>query len=162
LPAIVLKKAGDLAPAVRRVLDVLMPQLRSLLPGAELHHIGATALPNALTKGDIDVLARVSKTAFPPAVEALRRCFSVRQPENWTPEFASFGDDTTELPLGIQVAVRDSPSDFLLFLHEHFLANPEAVEEYNRLKLAHAADETDGYWQAKNQFLAKILAAGKQ
>jgi GrpB-like predicted nucleotidyltransferase (UPF0157 family) len=71
------------------------------------------------------------------------------------------GDDAKRrrLPLGIQVFVKDSSGDFLLFLRDYFIANPGALGEYNRLKMAHADEGPEGYRKAKNEFLARILAS---
>jgi GrpB-like predicted nucleotidyltransferase (UPF0157 family) len=153
-----LKPVSELLPQTERLLSRVMVQLAALLPDAELHHIGATALPGAVTKGDVDLLVRVSPALFPAAVESLRRHFAVKQPDNWSAAFASFGDDTGhELPLGIQVVVKDSEEDFLLFLRDYLIANPDALAEYNRLKRAHALDGADGYWKAKDAFFSQIL-----
>ncbi len=157
-----LRKADEMVPQVERMLNRVFAQLRVLVPEAELHHIGATALPGAVTKGDVDVLVRVSPARFQPAVALLRQHFSVKQPGNWTAEFASFGDDAGyDLPVGIQVVVKESSADFLLFLRDYFIATPEALSEYNRLKIAHADEGPEAYWKAKDEFLVKILAARK-
>ncbi len=154
-----LATADELRPQVERMLARVLAQLGALVPEGECHHIGATALPGALTKGDVDVLLRVSPARFQPAVESLRPHFAIKQPHNWTAEFASFGDDTGyELPLGVQVVVKDSPSDFLLFLRDYLAAHGEALAEYNRVKSAHAPEGPEAYWRAKDAFLARILA----
>ena len=117
-------------------------------------------MPGAVTKGDVDVLVRVSSARFLMAVEALRQHFAVKQPANWTTGFASFGDDTGHvLPLGIQVVVMDSREDFFLYLRDYFITNRDALEQYNRLKVAHANDGGEEYWKAKDAFLGKILAS---
>lgn len=159
MPAISLTPVSELLPQITRVLGRIMPRLAALLPAdAELHHIGATAIPGAVTKGDVDVLVRVSSGLFLPTVEALRPHFEVKQPVNWTSDFASFGDDTGhELPLGIQVVVRESENDFLLYLRDYFIFNQAALEAYNRLKLEHAGEGSAGYWAAKSAFLGNIL-----
>ncbi len=158
MTGISLQSADQLRPQVERILRGVMAQLRALVPDAELHHIGATALPGALTKGDVDVLLRVPAPRFSAAVAALRPYFAVKQPDNWTAGFASFGDDTGhELPLGVQVVAEESASDFLLFLRDYLSAHAEALAEYNRLKAAHAAEGPDAYWRAKDVFLSRIL-----
>jgi GrpB-like predicted nucleotidyltransferase (UPF0157 family) len=157
-----LRPVSDLMPQVESILDHVLPQLRALLPEAEVHHIGATAMPfpGAMTKGDVDVLVHVSAAMFPAAVAVLRQHFQVKQPENWTSEFASFGDDRAyALPLGIQVVVKGSKDDFLLFLRDYFNSNPHVILEYSRLKIRHAGEGQEKYWQAKDAFLANILAA---
>jgi GrpB-like predicted nucleotidyltransferase (UPF0157 family) len=156
---IVLKSADDLIPQVELVVTRLSAQLGALLPGYAVHHIGATAIAGALTKGDVDVLLQVPAAEFPTAVRVLRENFPVRQAQNWTSEFASFGNDAAyELPVGIQVVVVGSELDFLPFLRDYFRANPDALREYNQLKLEHALEGPDGYWKAKDRYLATVLA----
>jgi GrpB-like predicted nucleotidyltransferase (UPF0157 family) len=156
---IALRSSDELLPLVQPLLLRMFARLRVLLPEAELHHIGATALPGALTKGDLDILVRVSPPAFPAAVEVLKPHFQIKQPANWTPAFASFGDDHGyDLPVGIQVVARDSREDFLLFLRDYFIENPKALEVYNRLKANHSDGGHEDYWRAKDEFLSRILA----
>lgn len=160
MPPISLKFAGELMPNVQRVLARVTPQVRQLLPDAEVDHIGATAIPGAVTKGDIDLVVRVAPAAFKASVEILSAHFEIKQRENWTPDFASFGDDSGyDLPLGIQLVVKESESDFLTFLRDHLISNPPALAEYNQLKVQHAPEGVEGYWRAKNAFFAQILAA---
>lgn len=47
----------DLAGAV---FDMHRRHVAELLPGAEVEHVGATAVPGALTKGDVDMHAHPS------------------------------------------------------------------------------------------------------
>jgi GrpB-like predicted nucleotidyltransferase (UPF0157 family) len=156
-----LRAVQELMPQVEGVLSRVFPQIELLVPNAELHHIGSTALPSALTKGDVDVLLRVSPAILPQAVSLLRRHFTIKQPTNWTSSFASFGDDISyELPLGIQVVVKNSTDDFFLFLHDYLMSNPDAFKEYNCLKVTHAGEGPEGYWRAKDKFLSKVLAMG--
>ena len=151
---------NELRPQVEHVLERLLPRLRALLPDAELCHIGATALPGGVTKGDVDISARVSSAGFAAAVEALRQHFVVKQPANWTAAFASFGDDLGyALPVGIQLVIKDSSDDFLVFLHDYLLCNRNVLEEYNSLKQSHAGEGAESYWRAKDAFLSKILAS---
>ena len=160
MPPITLTLASDLMPQAQRVLARVTPQLRRLLPDAEVDHIGATAIPDALTKGDIDLVVRVATPMFKAAVEILSAHFEIKQRENWTPDFASFGDDTGyDLPLGIQLVAKKASVDFLTFLRDNLISNPAALAEYNRLKVHHAEDGADGYWQAKHAFISRILAA---
>ncbi len=157
---IILQDADALRPVVERVLAGLAVRLDLLLPGVRIEHIGATAIPGALTKGDLDVALRLPAAQFAGAVAALKRDFPMRQVENWAPDFASFGDDATyELPVGIQVVIENSPSDFLVYLRDHLIAHTDALAVYNALKVAHAPRGPDAYWKAKNEFFAPILEA---
>jgi len=155
---VTLKSSDELAPKVAEVLRQVSELLGTLLPEVVLHHIGATAIKSAFTKGDVDVLLRVEEAQLHSTVEVLKKNFAIRQPENWDPYFASFGSDDYSLPLGIQVVVRDSEADFFLLVRDHLVAHPEALLDYNRLKRESAEKSSEEYWSAKHRFLALIIA----
>jgi hypothetical protein len=75
-------------------------------------HIGATSLPDGLTKGDVDVNVRVPADRFDEAVRELSSRYERAQIQNWTPTYASFADGAEELLLGIQVTVVGAADDF--------------------------------------------------
>ena len=157
---ITLTPESELAPQVQVALACVTAQIHSVLPEVDVEHIGATAIPGALTKGDLDVMVRVPSSQFPVAVAKLKTVFVVKQPKNWNDSFASFGDDTAYgLPLGVQLVIRDSESDFLLYLRDHFIHHPDALAAYNQLKQRHAGEGSEAYWKAKHIFLSAILAA---
>jgi GrpB-like predicted nucleotidyltransferase (UPF0157 family) len=124
---------------------------------AEVHHIGATAMPFGHTKGDVDVNIRVEAAEFPAVVASLTERFDVAQRENWSPTFASFSTDEYALPFGIQVTVEGSDDDFLLALHERIKADPRLVQQYDEVKLDAAGRGSTAYWEAKNDFLRGLL-----
>lgn len=158
-----LQSANELAPRVQQVLAAVREKLAAILPGTALEHIGATAIPGAITKGDVDIVLRVAPGAFPAIVDKLRAHFAVRQAANWNENFASFGDDMGYgLPLGIQVVIRDSDMDFLTYLRDYLADRPDVREEYNRVKLQNADQGPESYWKAKDAFFAKILAARRR
>ncbi len=149
-----------LTPVLQAHLPLIAGRLAALLPQAEFHHVGATAIPGALTKGDVDVMLRVNAEDFPGAVAALKSQFVTKQPQNWTDTFASFGDDASfPFPLGIQLVIRNAENDIFLFLHQYFTADPSHLAEYNRIKLEHAPLGPEEYWKAKDRLLSSILAA---
>src|SRR5687768_14776969 len=127
--------SDNLRPLLQANIPTISARLSALLPKAEFRHVGATAIPGAITKGDVDVLLRVDQVDFAPAVAVLRSHFETKQPENWTDVFASFGDNSSyPFPLGVQLVIRDSEGDFFLFLHEYFTSDVTHLSEYNRIK----------------------------
>lgn len=145
---------------VAAVADGIVEQFRSDVAGlvnGEVHHIGATAMPFGHTKGDVDVNVRVEAEQFAAVVAAFRERFAVAQPENWTPSFASFSTDEYALPFGIQVTAIGSDSDFLLTLHDRIRTRPDLVQQYDDVKLLAAQRGSDAYWEAKNEFLRRLL-----
>jgi len=156
--SISLKRSDDLLPQVESILPLLFQRVLAVLPDAECHHIGATAIPGAVTKGDIDILVRMSPVRFKASSRILGVHFEVKQAKNWTSSFASFGDDVSYgIQTGIQLVARDSESDFLVYLRDYLIEHPEALEAYNRIKIANAPLGPDCYWKEKDKFFTRLL-----
>jgi GrpB-like predicted nucleotidyltransferase (UPF0157 family) len=122
-PPITLTDVREIAPAARRVVAAFKHDFNEQLAGAEVHHIGATALPFGHTKGDVDVNVRVEESRFSEMVAALSERVAIAQPGNWSECFASFSTDAYGLPLGVQVTTKGSKDDFLLGLRDRMLAD---------------------------------------
>jgi GrpB-like predicted nucleotidyltransferase (UPF0157 family) len=156
-PPIRLVDVQEIAPTARRVVARFERDCADLLAHAEIHHIGATALPFGHTKGDVDVNVRVAELQFPLLVAALRGRLDVAQPENWSETFASFSAEGYELPLGVQVTTIGSENDFLLALRDRMRADPSLLRRYDDTKIAAVASGAEAYWQAKNALLRELL-----
>ena len=153
-----LTPVADIAKQIASTLESALGRLRGVLPDAEIHHVGATALPGAITKGDVDLVVRVDREQFGAVIALLSTRFARKQEENWSSTFGSFGDDDGyDLPLGIQVVVRGAGEDIFLHQRDYLRANRDVLERYNRIKSTHAGDAADGYWQAKNAFFGELI-----
>jgi GrpB-like predicted nucleotidyltransferase (UPF0157 family) len=148
----------EIAAVARRVIAQFERDFADVLAHAQVHHIGATALPFGQTKGDVDVNVRVDEAQFPMTVTALGERLTVAQPENWSETFASFSAEGYELPLGVQVTAIGSIDDFLLRLRDRMRADPALLRRYNEIKVAAASEGAEGYWKAKDDLLRGILA----
>jgi GrpB-like predicted nucleotidyltransferase (UPF0157 family) len=131
-----------------------------LLPDAEVEHVGSTAIPGALTKGDVDVLVRVTIHDFDDAVSQLRSMYAVHQPHNWTPTLASFADrDADDPPVGVQLVVAGSADDRLFGpFREALIRDPALLAAYNALKRSHDGDHYQHYTDVKGEFVRDVLA----
>jgi GrpB-like predicted nucleotidyltransferase (UPF0157 family) len=152
-----LRPVEEVARQAREIVGLFERDNADVLVG-EVHHIGATSMPFGHTKGDVDVNVRVEDAAFAALVAALRKRFDVAQHENWTPTFASFSTGRYSLPLGVQVTVIGSESDFLLELRDRMLAEPDLLQEYDGRKLSAASLGAGAYWEAKNAFLQELVS----
>jgi GrpB-like predicted nucleotidyltransferase (UPF0157 family) len=81
---VMLTPTADIAAAAFEIVADLEAQLRDLLPTCQIEHIGATSLPDGVTKGDVDVNIRVSPGDFPRVIDRLRSTLPIAQPDNWT------------------------------------------------------------------------------
>src|SRR5712692_8771334 len=152
-----LRPVTEVAPLADEVVAEVATELRALLPDCDVEHIGATALPDGVTKGDVDVNIRVPASSFERVVEMLTARFAVAQPQNWSPTYASFSDPDRALPLGLQVTVIGSPDDFLVMLRDLMRSDPVLRQDYERCKTQAARLGRRGYWEAKNRMLQDLL-----
>ena len=122
--------------------------------------MGATAVPGALTKGDVDLGVRVNKEGFLTSCVELGCIYLVHQPENWTPTYASFTDsETGDPPVGVQLVVRDSPDDLLFVaLRDLLRSDPGLLATYNAFKREHEGASYEAYTEAKERFWKPVLA----
>ncbi len=154
---VVLARVEDVAELAEAVVSEYRAELDALFLGCNVEHIGATALPSGVTKGDVDVNVRVPPERFAHVVEVLKRNYSVAQPQNWSRTFASFSDASKGLPLGIQVCVIGSRDDFLVALRDLMRRDPDLRRRYDAVKERTAFLGPDAYWRAKDAFLRDVV-----
>jgi GrpB-like predicted nucleotidyltransferase (UPF0157 family) len=138
-----------------QLFDRERARVGAVLPQAIVEHIGATSIPGAWSKGDVDLLVRVRD--FAGSVTALRALYALHQIENWTATFASFA--LPGEPVGIQLVAHDSVEEreFLEF-RDRLRGDPQLLAEYNELKWRHEGADEDTYRAAKTTFVVRVLA----
>jgi GrpB-like predicted nucleotidyltransferase (UPF0157 family) len=150
------EEVRDLAEAVFHEQRVAV---LALLPGAKVEHVGATAVPGALTKGDVDLLVRVRRPDFAAAVGVLCGRYAIHQPHNWTPTLASFkAPHAAELDVGIQLVVEGSDADgFFGPFRDALISSPALLAKYNQLKQGLDGLDYERYTERKGQFIERVL-----
>ena len=142
---------------VRAKVDALFARveghLRSLLPAAHIEHVGSTALPDGLTKGDLDVQVRLDGEDYDAACRLLSALFQ-DNPGGFTEEGRSFKDDSTDPPLGIHVTIIDGPSDIQFRQRDLLRARADLRAEYDALKTKFDGGDMDEYRRAKEAFFS--------
>lgn len=131
-------------------------RIKKVLPGAEVHHVGSSAIPNSLTKGDLDIQVRVSSELFPLAVKELSMLYDSNDGSIKTNEFRAFKDDAISPPLGIQLTVFDSEFDFFWKFRDVLLQSDKYRSEYDNLKSNFEGKDMEKYREAKNEFFNRM------
>ncbi|MBA2873368.1 GrpB family protein [Thermaerobacillus caldiproteolyticus] len=132
-------------------------KIKSLLPEADVQHVGSTAIPKSLTKGDLDIQVRVTQDLFLMAVQKLSTLYSVNEGSIKTEYFRAFKDDLTVPPLGVQLTVIGSELDLFWKFRDVLLLNDTYRVEYDQLKKKYEGKSMDEYRNAKNKFFERLM-----
>lgn len=127
-----------------------------VIPNAEIHHVGSSAIPNSLTKGDLDIQVRVSSKSFSIAVEKLSKLYKSNEGSIKTNEFRAFEDDTISPPVGVQLTVFNSEFDFFWKFRDILLKNDTYRNDYDNLKRKFEGEKMNKYRESKNEFFNKL------
>jgi len=142
---------------------VEVARLTPLLPGADIHHIGSTAVPRLAAKPVIDLMAFVADLDEP--IPALVDAAGYSYPAAYNATLVdrrwlcwpSAAERTHHLHLVTDPAVIDAH----LWFRDELRANPELRDDYAQLKLALAdryRDDREGYTEAKAAFIERAIA----
>jgi GrpB-like predicted nucleotidyltransferase (UPF0157 family) len=144
--------------AAQTTFEGMKRTLIEMLPSsAEVLHVGATAIPGCLTKGDLDIVIRVRQADFERVDGILAKCLTRNAGSVRTQEFSAFEDLGQALHVGVQLVARDGSFDIFHSFVDALRANPELVRRYNALKLAFHGKSMVDYRQAKNAFITEAL-----
>lgn len=130
--------------------------IRLLPTGSEIMHVGATAIADCLTKGDLDIMVRVDAGEFDEAELALASLFA-RSRSDPADGFAGFEDASASPHLGIQLVARGGAFDMFEKFRDRLNASPALLREYNALKRDHDGAAMEAYRSAKDRFIARTL-----
>jgi GrpB-like predicted nucleotidyltransferase (UPF0157 family) len=146
--------------AAETLFRMVASELAAVLPSsAEVLHIGATAVPGCLTKGDLDIAVRVDRADFPAAQALLMERLSRNVGSTRTDEFAAFEDAHCSPHLGVQLTVKGGAFDIFHHFVEALRADPVLVRRYNDLKQRFRDGPMADYRAAKDAFVGEVLAA---
>ncbi len=143
--------------AVGRLFGRLQLRLRALLPDSDIQHVGSTAIPGALTKGDLDVQVRVTADHYEAAKEALSKIYRFNLGGFALADATSFEDYGTQPSLGVHLTVIDGRGDTQWRFRDLLIASPALREEYDELKRQFDGGSMTKYRGAKATFVARVL-----
>ena len=136
----------------------VVAHVQALLPMATIEHVGSTAIPGALSKGDLDVLVRVHPADFQFARAALDEALRRSQRNPSTTDYAEYGFDLDGCSASIQLAAIGSWHDRRFRgWKDALLAEPSLLDRYNGLKLRFEGRPMHEYDAAKASFIDAVL-----
>lgn len=131
--------------------------ISTLLPFAKIEHIGSSAIPNAISKGDLDIYVEVKPDQFEFAIAQLKALnFMEKQNTLRTDELCILESHNND-DVAFQIVVTDSVFTFFLTFRNKLMDSPALVNEYNQLKLECSYLDHDQYRTIKADFINRIL-----
>ncbi|MCY4129247.1 MAG: GrpB family protein [Gammaproteobacteria bacterium] len=145
---------------IGRLFEVVAKEVSRLLPNANIEHIGASAIPGAVSKGDLDVFVGVDEHELEKAVHCLERNgYRVKTDTLKNESLCMLESSSYEYPVALQVVANGSEFEMFLTFRDALRANDNLLKEYNQMKhLCEGMSETR-YRNRKSAFIEKVLAS---
>lgn len=142
------------------VFTTVATEVSRLLPDAQLEHIGASAIPGAVSKGDLDICVLVAPQAHAQAVQTLEAAgYAIKTDTLRTPALCMLLSPRTDIDVALQVVSKGSEFEFFLHFRDALRADPHLVERYNQLKTRFATRGEKRYRAEKSRFITAVLTA---
>ncbi len=156
--------AADYQPAVQALFERIEADLRPLLPRARIEHIGASSIPGALSKGDLDICVIVPPAEHAQVIELLcGRGYHVKPDTLRTPALCMLvaaPELAGNQDLALQIVAQGSEFEDFLRFREALRKEPALVAAYDAVKRRHWDQGEDAYRAAKARFIESVLARG--
>lgn len=145
------------------IFTAVASKVSRLLPDAQLEHIGASAIPGAVSKGDLDICVLVAPQAHAQAVQTLEAAgYAIKADTMRTPALCMLLSPRSDMDVALQVVAKGSEFEFFLHFRDALRADPSLVEQYNQLKTRFATRGEERYRAEKSRFITAVLTAHAQ
>jgi GrpB-like predicted nucleotidyltransferase (UPF0157 family) len=154
-----LLQPSDYQPALGAVFLDLSAEILSLLPDSRVEHIGASAIPGAMSKGDLDICVIVSETELEAAVLKLKTKGYLSKADTLrTPQLCMLISPRQDMDIALQMTAEGSEFEFFMLFRDKLRSDSKLVEQYNQLKIRYKDAEEDQYREQKSAFIQHILS----
>lgn len=153
-----LKKYEEYSEHVNTIFKLLYKELQLILPNARIEHIGSSAIPGSISKGDLDVFVGIDHAHFDHALTLIKSLdFREKEGTFRSDELCMLVTDKFNYDVAIQLVSNGSEFEDFLRFRDLLKSNNELVKEYNEVKLMAQSLDENVYRQGKNIFITKIL-----
>lgn len=131
--------------------------ISALLPFAKIEHIGSSAIPNAISKGDLDIYIEIMSEQFEFSIEQLKTLNFIEKQNTLRTHELCMLESLNNDDVAFQIVVTDSVFTFFLAFKNKLINSPTLVNEYNQLKLQCSHLDPDQYRTIKSDFINRVL-----
>ena len=151
-------KATEYQDIVNQIFAKLSSELKTILVNTRIEHIGASSIPDAVSKGDLDVYVGVAKEDFEESLAKIKKLNFVEKEDTLrTDELCMLCTDKYNYDVAVQLVVNGSQfADFIAF-RDLLRSNSRLLEDYNNLKRASSDLSSEKYREKKSIWVESIL-----
>jgi len=131
--------------------------ISTLLPFAKIEHIGSSAIPNVISKGDLDIYVEVKPEHFELTIAQLKTLNFIEKQNTLRTDELCMLESLNNDDVAFQIVVTDSVFTFFLTFRNKLMDSPALVNEYNQLKLECSHLDHDQYRAIKSNFISRVL-----
>ncbi|ENX16173.1 hypothetical protein F895_01764 [Acinetobacter sp. CIP 64.2] len=148
--------APEYQPNCALLFEDYKNKIQQLTPYAVIEHIGSSAIPNAISKGDLDIYIGVPAHHFIDAIQQLQQLhFKEKLNTLRTHELCML--ESLEHDVALQIVVTGSIFEDFLTFRDHLRQSPDLVTQYNALKHHCEGMSQDQYREIKSNFIQQVL-----
>ncbi|MDQ2076261.1 GrpB family protein [Marinimicrobium sp. ABcell2] len=142
---------------IEKRFEELRNELQAMVPNSEIEHVGSTAIPGSLTKGDLDIQVRIGKSEYSAAKDKLFQLYDVNHGGFTAEDAISFEDYSSDPHVGIHLTVRGGSGDIQYLFRDRLIASEPLRREYDNLKRRYEGKSMAEYRDAKEKFVMRVL-----
>lgn len=149
---------AEYQPQIQSRFESVAVNLGSVVPHGQIEHVGASSVPGADSKGDLDICLVVDGQELEKVVSTLRAIGYVEQPHTLrTNQLCMLVWDEAQREHAVQVVAAGSVFMSFLTFRDLLRSRPELVRAYNDVKRSAAMLPEDLYRQRKAEFIKNVL-----
>ena len=142
---------------VQQRFEELRRELLTIVPDADIEHVGSTAVPESLTKGDLDVQVRIGELEYSAAKERLCQLYDVNVGGFATDDAISFQDYSSDPHVGIHLTVKGGSADIQHRFRDRLRLSESLRDDYDNLKRRFEGKSMSKYRDAKEKFVMHVF-----
>ena len=151
-------EASEYQPLAQRVFESVRAEVNGLLPHARVEHVGASSVPGAISKGDVDVYVGVETHQHEAAICTLEANGYVIKPDTLrTASLCMLVTDKHDCDVALQVVESGSKFEMFLIFRDRLSTDEKLLGEYNRMKLESSGMDAEDYRLRKSKFIESVL-----
>jgi len=144
--------------ATIEVYDRISEALRGQLPDAVIEHIGSSAVPGLVSKGDLDIFVGVNRESFDSVTSLIEKMgFSIKEGSLRTDSLCPFESKQYEIDVGIQLVISGSRFEFFRTFRDLLLGDEQLRAQYNDMKRSCRGMDEHEYRRVKSKFIEDEL-----